>query len=334
MNFTFSFHEPSDVVVNSNLAFAIVFSIVATVLCGVVLLPVVLFKGLRSQSYQLLISNYVACALAIVLGNGVYRAVIIQYYKDRGYVEAAEVTECGVLYFFIFPIAASNYCLFLLTLERFIYLQFKNAINWGILIVFIGIPWAFGIFRYSFYLADTDERYFKLPYLGTCVDITDEREARRIIHLVCDFILPLLLAMIAVTLSVIKAYKRYREIQIKIANDHGEDRAPLNEEKNSIKKVVKHLLMLIVFVCLRIIFSIIVTLMYREVAKKDRSLEEKEDFSTAAAFFVLFEPCVVPVVFAVLNGDLRQAVCNCMLDNIPVRHTARNLDRQLQEYES
>ena len=327
MNFTFSLHEPSEVVVNSNLAFAITFTIVATVLCGVVLLPVVLFKGLRSQPYQLLVSNYVVCILAVVQGSGIYRAVLIQCYKDRGYVEAAEVTECGVLFFFIFPVAASNYCLFLLGLERFIHLQFKNAINRGILVVFIGIPWAFGIYRYSFYLADADERYFKLPYLGLCVDVTNERVARRTVHLICDFIQPLLLAVIAIILAIIKTYQRYREIHIKMANGNDEDRAQLIEEKNSIKKVANHLLMLIVFVCLRTLFTVVVTLLYREVGKKGRSLEEKYDFSTAATFFLLFEPCIVPVVFAVLNSDLRQVVCNFMLGNVPVRHT----DRQLQE---
>ena len=329
MNFTFSVHVPSDVVVNSNLAFAIAFAIVATVLCGVVLLPVVLFKGLRSQPYQLLVSNYVACTLAVALGNGVYRAVLIQFYKDKGYVEATEVTECGLLFFLIFPVAASNYCLFLLGLERFIFLQFKNVINWGILVVFIGIPWTFGMFRYSFYLADTDERYLKLPYLGMCVDVTNEREARRIIHLVCDFILPLLLAVIAVTLASTKAYKRYREIQVKVTNGNDEDRAQLVEERNSIKKVTKHLLMLIIFVCLRVIFTTVVTLLFREVAKEDRSSEEKDNFSTAAVFFILFEPCIIPIVFAVLNSDLRQVVCNYILGNMPVPRTGE--DGQQQE---
>jgi len=326
MNFNASVHEPSDVIVNSNLAFAVVFPIVATALCGVALFPLMLFKALRTQPYQWLVGNYLTCNLAIALCNGVYRAVVIQYYKDKGYVEAVEITDCGLLFFFIFPVAATNYCLFFLGLERFIFLHFKHVINWAILAVFVELPWAFGVYRYIYYLADADERYLKLPYLGICVDLTSEREARRIIHLVFDFILPFLLAVIVVTLASIKAYKRYREVLVKLTNGSDDERPQLVEEKDSIKKVFKDLLMMIMFVCLRAVMSIVVALLCREIGKVDRSSEEKDDFSTAATFFVLFEPCIVPVLYSVFNNDLRQLVCNCMLNNVSVSHNIEGED--------
>ena len=68
MNDTDVYDPPYDLV-NSNLAFAILLTIVSSSLTGIVLLPVVLLKNLQSQPYQLLLSNYLSSSLAIVLGS-------------------------------------------------------------------------------------------------------------------------------------------------------------------------------------------------------------------------------------------------------------------------
>jgi len=298
--------DPSDGVVNSNIGFAITWTLVSSALCGVVLLPVILLKRLRSQPYQLLVSNYVSSSLAIVLGSGLYRVVQIQSYRYDDYEEVSGKTECGIANFALFPLASSNFCLFVVGWERYIYLQFDKTTDWATQLILLGLPWAFGLLRYSFYLADSSARYQNFPYLGLCVDITSERDGRRILIFVLDIVVPLALSIAFISLSAAKAYGKYKGIEARLSYDREDERAMLQKDKSSIIKVFKELRLPFVLLCIRAAFIFIITLLYVQYTDEGNSQEREDNLVTAGYFFLLFEVCVIPVVFAFLNDDLRQ----------------------------
>ena len=305
VNSTVFLHVPSDGVVNSNIGFAITFTVLASALCGAVLLPVVLLKSLRSQPYQLLIGNYVSCSLSTVIGNGIYRIVKIRQYRANGFEEAASKTECGLFYFCTFPLVSSNFCLAVVGWEKFISLYFRKTTDWATMIVFIGLPWALGLFEYSAYLADDSERYENFPYLGSCDDISNERDARRIIHFFLDIVLPVVVTSATLSLAGSIVYNRYREIKIQSNNNRENDRTTLNEKK-MVKKAFTELSIPVVFLCLRICFMTIITSLYREYGSDGNTRDKDDNLLTASYIFLLFEPCIIPVVFFILNSDLRR----------------------------
>jgi len=316
-NSTIFLHVPSDGVVNSNIGFAITFTVLASVLCGAVLLPVVLLKSLRSQPYQLLIGNYVSCSLSIVIGNGLYRVVQIQQYRANGFEEAASETECGLFYFFTFPLVSSNFCLAAVGWEKFTSLYFRKTTDWATLIVFIGLPWALGFFEYSAYLADDSDRYENFPYLGSCTDISKERDTRRILHFALDIALPVIVTSVALGLAGSVAYSRYREIKVQLNRNSENNRNDLLSEKELVKKAFRELSIPVSLLCLRICFMIIITSLYREYDSDGNTQDKNDDLLTASFFFLLFEPCVIPVVFFILNSDLRREVQSYLPSYIP-----------------
>ena len=81
---------------------------------------------------------------------------------------AAERTNCIINMFAEFPYIVSSYTLSFIGLEQFIflYLDFKRTIDIYTTAVFILIPWAIGITRYSIILGDSSSRYINLPYSG------------------------------------------------------------------------------------------------------------------------------------------------------------------------
>ena len=300
-------YDPSDDLVNTNLAFAILLTILSSSLTGIVLLPVVLLKNLREQPYQLLLGNYLSSSLAIVLGSGIYRVVQIIRYIDANYDDAAEATNCIVNSFFEFPYVTSTFSLCFVGLERFIFLflDFKKTIDIYTTAVFILIPWALGITRYSVHLGDNSSRYSNIPYLGLCVDITSERDGRRIVHFIFDIVIPILLNIIVLSVNYAKTYSTYKLVQAKLSYGREEEFSQLQEKKNNVMKVIKDLYIVVVLFGIRVIAIITLTSLYRQSADEDNSQHEQESAVTAAMILLLFEPCVIPVVFIVLNAEVR-----------------------------
>lgn len=303
-------YNPSDSIVDSNLGFAITFSILASLCVGVVVLPVLLLKNLRSQPYQFLVSNYLTSSLAIILGSGIYRALQIIRYKVDGYEASARATNCVVTSFSQFSFVASNYCLFLIGLERFIYLRSKPRmpIDWCSLFVFIITPWALGITRYSVYLGDSSSRYRSIPYVGVCVDITSERDGRRIVHFIFDIVVPVLLAIIALSLAFGRIYSDYNEVVARLAYDMESERSQLEDEKEQVIKVLKELYLPVAYLVLKLPSIIIITLLFRETGKEDNSQQQKDSTFTAGMVLLLFEPCLLSIVCLILNFDLHREV--------------------------
>ena len=176
------------------------------------------------------------------------------------------------------------------------------------LLVFIGLPWALGILGHSLYLADNSERYENIPYLGICVDTTGERDRRRIIHFGLDIALPVLLAIVSLSLAGCKAYSRYREVKVQMRYDNENNGDELLKEKESVIKVSRELSIPVTLLCLRVCSVIVVTSLYREYGSEGNSQDKDDAIVTAAFSLLLLEVCIIPVVFAVLNVDLRQAV--------------------------
>ena len=299
-------YDPPDNLINSNLAFAILLTIVSSSLTGIVLLPVVLLKNLRSQPYQLLLGNYLSSLLAIVLGSGLYRAVQIVRYLATDYDNAAERTNCIINSFSEFPYVVSSYSLCFIGLERFIFLflDFKRTIDIYTTAIFILIPWAIGITRYSVILGDSSSRYINIPYLGLCIDIAPERDGRRIVHFIFDIVIPILLTIIVLSVTYGKIYSTYKLIQAKLSYEREEEYTELLEKKRNIMKVIKDLYIVVVFFAIRLIAIIGITLLFREFANEENSQQQRESSVTAAMILLLLEPCVIPVVFAVLNVDV------------------------------
>ena len=310
MNATTKEYIPSDSIVDSNLGFAITLSILASFLVGVVLLPVLLLKNLRSQPYQFLVSNYLAALLAIVGGSGIYRVVQIARYNSEGYESSMRDTNCVVASFFEFPFVVSTYSFFLIGLERFIYLRSKPRvpIDWCTLFIFIITPWALGITRYSVYLGDNSSRYENIPYLGFCTDITSERDGRRIVHFIFDIVIPILLATVAFSLAIARTYSDYSEVTARLTYDLESERAQLEEDKRQVLKVIRELYLPITFFVMKLLSIIILTLLFREYGNDDNSQEHRDAMGTAGIVLLLFEPCLVSVVFFYLNFDLRREV--------------------------
>ena len=301
-------NDPSDDLVNSNLAFAILLTIISSCLTGIVLLPVVLLKNLRSQPYQLLLSNYLSSSLAIVLGSGIYRVVQIVRYIDSDSDDAAEDANCIVGSFFEFPYVTSTYSLCFVGLERFIFLfvNFKKTIDIYTSAVFVLIPWALGITRYSVHLGDNSSRYRNIPYLGLCVDITSERDGRRIVHFIFDIVIPILLNIIVLSVTYGKTYSTYKLVQAKLSYRRDGESSQLQEMMNNVMKVIRDLYIVVVLFGIRVIAIITITLIYRQSADEDNSQQERESTVTVGLILLLFEPCVIPVVFAVMNAEVRR----------------------------
>ena len=302
--------DPSDAIVNSNLAIAIILTILSSMLCGAVLLPVVVLKSLRLQPYQLLIGNYVSSSLGILLGSGLYRMVQIVRYKLISYEEASGRTECGVLNFHNFALVASNYCLFVVGWERFIYLQFKKNIDWITLLVFISFPWALGILGSSIFLADSSKRYENIPYLGMCVDTTDERDTRRIIRIAIDIAIPVVLAIVSLSLASYKAYSRYAVLKMQLYSVNNECgiKDELLKEKKSLMKIFRELSIPATLLCLRVCVMIVTMSLFREYGSEGNPQDKNDVVATIGISLLLLEVSISPVVFAILNIDLRQAV--------------------------
>ena len=301
-------NDPSDDLVNSNLAFAILLTIISSCLTGIVLLPVVLLKNLRSQPYQLLLGNYLSSSLAIVLGSGIYRIVQIVRYIDNGSDDTAEDANCIIGSFFEFPYVTSTYSLCFVGLERFIFLfvNFKKTIDIYTSAVFVLIPWALGITRYSVHLGDNSSRYRNIPYLGLCVDITSERDGRRIVHFIFDIVIPILLNIIVLSVTYGKTYSTYKLVQAKLSYRRDGESSQLQEMMNNVMKVIRDLYIVVVLFGIRVIAIITITLIYRQSADEDNSQQEQESAVTVGLILLLFEPCVIPIVFAVMNAEVRR----------------------------
>ena len=312
----FSVHRPPDSLVNYTLGVAITFTVLAPLLNGIVILPILWLKQLRTQPYQYLASNYLSSTLAVILEFGLYRAVQIIRYKIVGFEAAAERTECGVAKFFEFPIAASNFCLFILGFERFLFLQYNSPINRFILILLIALPWALAVYRQAFELTSSKSQYQNIPYAGLCVDVTSEQRGKEIATRLLDLIIPYILALVTITLAYVKAYSEWKVVNERLnlkLYSNPDEKKELKLKKRYIIQIVKTINLATAFFSLRILTTTFFRLLIRQVEEEESTQRLKDYAGAIGIFFLLLETVINPVVFVVFNNELRKA----LYDKIP-----------------
>lgn len=306
-----SVHLPPDSLVNYNLVVAITFSVLAPLLNGIVILPVLWLKQLRIQPYQFLTSNYLSSTLAIILEFGLYRSVQIIRYKIDGYEIGAEKAECGIVKFFEFPITTSNFCLFTLGFERFCVLQYNRAIDRFTLFLLIAFPWALGIYRQAFELTYSESQYENIPYAGLCIDVTNEQRGKEIVTRLLDLIIPFILASVTIALAYAKAYSEWRlvdeRLNLELYNNLNEKRE-LELKRRSIIQIVKTINLATAFFSLRILTTTLYRLLIRQVEEDESTQELKDNAGASGVFFLLLEIVINPVVFVIFNIDFRKAL--------------------------
>ena len=307
----FSMHRPSESLVNYNLGVAITFSVLAPILNGIVILPILYLKQLRTQPNQYLASNYLSSTLAIILEFGLYRGVQIVRYKAIDFEAAAEQTECGVAKFFEFPIVTSNFCLSTLAFERFLTLQYGREIDRFVLILLIALPWALGIYRQAFEVTSSRSRYQNIPYAGLCLDTTSEQWGKEIASRLLDFIIPCTLATVTIALAYAVAYSEWRVVNERLSLElynNPDEKKELKLKKRLIIKIVKTINLATAFFSLRIFTITVSRLLLRQV-EEEESTQRLKDYSGAIGiFFLLLETIINPMVFVVFNNDLRKAL--------------------------
>lgn len=331
----FTVDLPPDGLVNFNFAITLIFSLIIPPLYGVVILPVLLLRKVRRQSYQYLYSNYLSSSLAIILGFGFYRAVQIGRYMLKGYDVGVEKTACNIVKFFEFPLTTSNLCLFVIGYERFVTLHYNKITDWPTTLFLIALPWGLGICRHSDELCSQD-RYQSIPYLGLCSDISEEKKGGEIVSLLFDFVVPLTLAAFTISAAYVKAYSRWRRIKAKQEELlSSTEITKLRREKRSVLKITKTINMAAAFYTLRFCTCVIFRVLYSKVEDDSSPQEMKDRAGVVCVFFLLLDVAINPVLFFIFNSDLRKAICDKMpmLMKIPLIYPYGEEDNE-QEVET
>lgn len=305
---------PPDGLVNFNFAITVVLGVLAIPLHGIVLLPVLLLKRLRTQPYQHLYSNYLLSSLAVLLGVGFYREVQIGRYIFQGYEAGLRKTACNITKFFDFPLTTSNFCLVILGFEQLRALQYNNIIDRLTLLLFIAFPWALGIYRHAFKL-NSDNFYQSIPYLGMCIDVTEEKRGRMAITLLLEYALPLLLTITTISVAYAKTYCKWKQIKTRQKDFHNlspVETRRLTQEKRSLFKIIKITNLVAAFCILRLFTVVIFQLLYSKIEGENFSHETRDRAGVAEMFFILLDVNINPILFFILNSGFRKAICDKM----------------------
>ena len=316
-----SIQLPSQSIVEANLAVAVVFTTVSPILNGLLILVVLYSKHLRSQPYQCFLSNYLLSTIALMFGFGVYRIFQIQNYRYDGFIKSAEETNCGIAKFLEFPLLTSNFCLFLLGCERYVYLKYNRVINWSVLCLFLAFPWALGVYRYIFELFSSKEQYLNIPYAGLCIDIDSEKESRRNLYIILNVALPLSLALLSIILAYYKAFSAYKNVTVCLRrrsfSDTNEE-AFLLQQKQFIRKVVfKSVNLAAILLGIRAVITTITSLLFSQFSGDTLSQDVKDRVGTVGVAIVYLETVIIPIVYLIYNRMVLKALMNAIVKIIP-----------------
>ena len=303
---------PPDSLVNFNFAITALLLLIALPLHGIVLLPVLLLKKLCRQPHQYLYSNYLASSLAIILGFGFYREVQVGRYIFQGFEAGLKKTACHIVKFVEFPVTASNYCLFLLGFERFIALHYNKTIDWPTLLLLIALPWALGISRHIVQLSSINH-YRSIPYLGLCVNFTEEKKKRMVIAFLMEFAVPFLLASTTIFVAYAKAFSKWKSIKTRQKDFlSSTEITKLRHEERSVLKKSKLINLAAAFFILRFCTTLIYRVLYSVVEDDNSSQEMRDRAGVVGVFFLLLDVAINPILFFIFNTDLRKALCDKM----------------------
>ena len=312
---------PSESTVDTNLAVTIVFTTLSPIINGILILVLLFHKQLRSQPYQWLLANYLLSSIALMFGFGIYRIVQIQNYRYDGFRKSSEETNCGIARFFEFPLLTSNLCLFLLGCEQYISLSYKRTVDWSVLLLFLLLPWTLGIYRYSFELVTSEDQYLNIPYVGLCIDISNEKDFRRNLYTILNVAVPLSLALISITLAYYKMFVESRYLSIylrKRSFSNAQEEAILLQRKKFIRKVVfQSINLAAVLLGIRCVLTTVTSSLFSQFSDDDLSQENRDRVGTIGVAIIYLETVIIPIVYLIFNHVIQKAVINLLHKLVP-----------------
>ena len=311
---------PSNSIIDANLVVTIIFTTLTPAFNGLLILVVIFSKQLRSQPYQWLLVNYLLSAIGLMFGFGIYRIIQIQNYRSDGFMKSSEQTNCGVARFFEFPLMTSNFCLFLLGCERYILLKYNRTINWFVLYLFLALPWTLSIYRYSFELTSSKEHYLNIPYVGLCIDISSEKEGRRILYTILNIAVPLILGVLSTVLAYYKAFAEYKEALQNLRrgsfSNTSEERLLLYRKRFVRKVVFQSINLTAILLTIRIVITTITSFLFSQFSKDDLSQDYKDRVGTIGVVIIYLETILIPIIYIAFNHMIQQSLINFLFNFI------------------
>lgn len=328
---------PSKSIVNMNLAMTVVFTVVSPIFNGILILVVLCSKQLRSQPHQLLLANYLLSSIALMFGIGIYRILQIENYRNDGFVKSSEQTNCGVARFLEFPLMTGNFCLLLLGFERYLSLKYNRTIDLFVLFLFLVLPWTLGIYRYSFELFSSKERYLNIPYVGLCIDISIENEERRNLYTVLNVIIPLFFGLITIILAYYKTFVAFKNVSVYLRR---RSLSNINEEtillrrKKLVRKVFQSVNLAAILLGIRILKTAIISSLFSQFRNEGFSRNYRDRVGTIGMVIIYLETVMIPIIYLTFNRIMHQDLVNIAFKLIPW-HGRQNIsvDSLSQHYE-
>lgn len=312
---------PAESTVNANLAVTIVFTILSPIINGILILVLLFHKQLRSQPYQWLLANYLLSSIAFMFGFGIYRIAQIQNYRNDGFQKSSEETNCGIAKFFEFPLLTSNLCLFLLACERYIFLSYNRTVDWSVLLLFLMLPWTLSIYRYFFELVTSKDRYLNIPYVGLCIDISDESDYTRNLYTILNVAVPLFLALISITLAYYKMFVESMNLSLYLRKRsfcNTDEEASVLQRKKFIRKVVfRSINLAAVLLGIRCIITIVTSSLFSQFSDDDLSQEYRDRVGVIGVAIIYLETVTIPIINLIFNHMIHKALINTLHKLIP-----------------
>lgn len=312
---------PSESIVDANLGVTVVFTTVSPIFNGILILVLLFSKQLRSEPYQWLLANYLLSSIALMFGFGIYRIFQIQNYRYDGFVKSSEETNCGIARFFEFPLMTSNFCLFLLGCERYVFIKYNRTVDWFVLLLFLALPWALGIYRYTSELITSEDQYLNIPYVGLCIDISNEKDVKRNLYSVLNVAIPLCLALISIILAYYKTFVEYKNVSVCLRKGSfvdANEKALLTQRKTLIRKVVfRSINLAAILLGIRSVITTVTSSLFSRFSDDDLSQEYRDRVGTVGIAIIYLETVIIPIVYLVFNHMIQEALINILRKLIP-----------------
>lgn len=301
---------PPQHVVDANLAVTVVFTVLSPICNGILILVILFSKQLRTQPFQWLLANYLLSSVTLMFGFGIYRIYQIQNYRYDGFIKSSEETNCGIAKFFEFPLMTGNFCLVLLGFERYVLLKYNRTVNRYLLLLFLALPWALGIYRYSFELVTS--KYLNIPYVGLCIDISSEKDERRNLYTIFNVAVPLCLALISILLAYYKTFVVYKYVSRRSFDDFNEV-LPLQRKKCVIFRSIN---LAATLLGVRVVIIAVTSSLFSQFSEDDLSQDYRDRIGTIGLTILYLETIIIPIIYLVFDHTLQGAITNILFKMI------------------
>ena len=241
-------------------------------------------------------------------------------------MRSSEETNCGVARFFEFPLLTSNFCLFLLGCERYVFLKYNRTVNWLTLLLFLAVPWSLGIYRYAFELFTLKEQYLNIPYVGLCIDISSEKDSRRNMYIVLNVGVPLSLALTSITLAYYKTFVVYKNVTVHLRRrsfSNIDEEAMLLRRKQFVRKVIfRSINLAATLLGVRAVIIIVTSSLFSRFSDDDLSQDYRDRVGTIGIVIIYLETVIIPIVYLIYNKMMQKALINISFQVISCQREA------------